>query len=108
MKKFKRWLTDIFEAGDDIDLAQIGEALNDPSVRVIWIASCLSEIKRIHMEIDRRVLGGNNLDIKDLCARRKAYQDVMEAVLSARRTVTQDVRHNPRTETVVNLDRVTA
>lgn len=111
MKKFKEWLNDIFAAEDfgNLNMGIIGEALGDPTVRTVFLDSCLDELKRIHLEIDKRLLSGSELGLIDLCARRKAYQDVMESILSARRLVKQEVRHNPQqVDASINLDRVTA
>lgn len=112
MKKIKRWFKDIFdpEEFNNLDTEAIRAAFNDVSVRNIWLSGCFEELKRINMEVDKRLLSGTNLQLTDLCARRKTYQDVLEAVLSARRQVVkepQELRHNPR-PSEVNLDRVTA
>ena len=112
MKKIKRWLKDIFDPDNDLDIFAIGEAMNDPSTRTQWLSDVLAEIKQINMEVDKRLLSGtvNEYGLLALCARRKAYRDVMEAFLSARRTVnaaTQELRHNPRSSVIVDLDRVT-
>lgn len=110
MRKIKRWLKDIFNPEDfnDIDTEAIRSAFNDTSIRTLWLSSCLDELKRINLEVDKRILSGSDFQLTDLCARRKAYQDILEAVLSARRQVTQDARPNPQKEVVVNLDRVTS
>lgn len=112
MRKLKRWLKDFFdpEQFNDLDTQAIADALNDVSVRSVWLQDCFAELKRINMAVDKRVLSGSDAHIIDLCARRKAYQDVLEAVLVARRHVisgTQEKRPNPR-PVVVDLDRVTA
>lgn len=110
MKKIKRWFKELFEPEvmNGIDTAAIAGAFNDPGVRSLWLAYCFNEIVRINMEVDKRLLAGSELGLIDLCARRKAFQDVLEAVLSARRQLTQDVRPNPRPLVAVDLDRVTA
>lgn len=111
MKILPRWLSDFFEPDvfNDLDISAIGEAFNDLSVRSLWLNACFDEIKRINAEVDKRLLTGMDYGLTDLCARRKAYQDILESVLSARRqVVTQGVRNNPTAETVINLDRVTA
>lgn len=112
MKKLRKWLSDYFspEVFNDLDIDGIAQALNDSSVRHLWLNGILSELKAINLEVDRRLLsGGSEYGITDLCARRKAYQDVLSGVLSARRTVvsgSQEQRPNPRPQGV-NLDRVT-
>lgn len=111
MKKIKEWLQDIFSPEDfnDLNIVSIGEAFNDPGVRKRWLLDLFEEIKRINMDLDRRLLVGTEFGLTDLCARRKAIQDVLELVLSARRAVVQEERPNPRVQVSgVNLDRVTA
>lgn len=109
MKKIKRWLKEIFEpeSFNGLDTSAISGAFNDPSVRTLWLSYCFEELVRINMEVDKRLLLGSEMGLIDLCARRKAFQDVLEAVLSSRRKLTQDVRPNPRVLSAVNLDRVT-
>lgn len=110
MKKLKQWLSDMFSATyfNDLDTDLISSAFNDPGIRSLWLAYCFDEIKRINMEVDKRLLSGNDLGLTDLCARRKAFQDILEAILSARRKLTQDLRPNPHPQVAINLDRVTA
>lgn len=93
---------------NNLDTALIAGAFNDPGVRAIWLDYCFEELRTINLEVDKRLLSGSELSFTDLCARRKAFQDVLEAVLSARRKLTQDIRPNPRPKAVVDLDRVTA
>lgn len=109
MKKLKQFLSDIFkpEEYNDLDTAGIAQALNDASVRNIWLVNCLNDLKTINQDVDRRLLQGSEFGLLDLCARRKAYQDILEGILSARRQVTQEVRPNPRASVSVDLDRVT-
>jgi hypothetical protein len=109
MKKIKRWFKEIFEPDNfnGLDTASIAGAFNDPGVRALWLTYCFEEIIRINQDVDKRLLLGSEMGLTDLCARRKAFQDVLEAVLSARRKLTQDVRPNPRPLSAVNLDRVT-
>ncbi len=113
MKKLKKWLSDYFspESFNDLDVDGIAQALNDSSVRHIWLTRTLAELKTINLDVDKRLVSGTNLQLTDLCARRKAYQDVLESILSARRTVvsgTQEQRPNPKAPVLVDLDRVTA
>lgn len=113
MKKLKRWLKDIFRPEDfnNLDTDAIRQALNDASVRTIWLSMCFDKLQQINMDVDKRLLLGNEAKLTDLCARRQAIQGVLSDVLSARRQVaqgTQGVRHNPKGTGDVNLDRVTA
>jgi hypothetical protein len=110
MKTIKRWFKEMFDPDvfNDMNTAMIGDAFNDPTIRGLWLAECFEEIKRINMEVDMRLLSESTFGLTDLCARRKAYRDVLESVLSIRRRMTQEVRPNPRAEAFVNLDRVTA
>lgn len=88
-----------------MDTAGITESLNDPFIRAKWLDGCFEEIRQMNLEVDRRLLTARGFGLIDLCARRKAYQDMLESVFSIRR---QMVRPNPRSEMAVNLDRVTA
>lgn len=111
MKKLPRWIKDFFnpEQFNNLDIQAIGDALNDHAVRGVWLSECLQELKRINIEVDMRLLSGNEMNLIDLCARRKAYQDMLESILTARRRVLkQELPHNPRLPVAVNLDRVTA
>lgn len=110
MKKIKRWFKEIFEpeAFNDLDTATIAAALNDPGIRALWLVYCFDEIKAINQEVDKRLLNGSDIGLLDLCARRKAFQDVLEAIPAQRRKLTQDARPNPRPLVAVDLDRVTA
>lgn len=109
MKKMTQWISEMFspEQFNDIDIYSVGEALNDSAVRQKWFLAVLEEIKRINVDVDRRLLAGGEYRIMDLCARRKALQDVLELVLSIKRQARQEERPNPRAS-VINLDRVTA
>lgn len=110
MKKLKRFFSQMLypDVFNDLDTNAIGEALNDSSVRSLWLLGCFDELKRINLEVDKRLLSDSMYGISDLCARRKAYQDMLESILSARRQITHGERPNPRPEVAVDLDRVTA
>lgn len=109
MNKLSKWLKDLFDPGNfnDLDIASVASALNDSSTRVIWLQMCFEELREINMTVDKRLLIGSEAGLADLCARRKAYQDILEAVLTASRQVKQEGRPNPKVKGV-NLDRVTA
>jgi len=104
------WMSSMFgaEEAQDLNIGLIAESLSELSVRTAWLEMVLGMIQQINMDVDNRLLKQDKKDITDLCARRKAIQDVLEAVLSARRVVLgQAPRHNPR-PAVVDLDHVTA
>jgi hypothetical protein len=108
VKKLRHWLKEIFNPQEfnDIDVAGVAQAFNDPSVRSLWIAGCLDEIKRINISLDQCLLTLGTKAIPDLCARRKAIQDVLEMALSARRQLASESRPN-LSVAAINLDRVT-
>jgi hypothetical protein len=110
MMRIKRWLKEVFNPVqfNNLDVAAISGAFNDPGVRQEWLSYCFDELVAMNIEVDRRLLSGNDLGLTDLCARRKAFQDILEAVLSARRKLAQGTRPNPQPKVDVNLDRVTA
>jgi len=110
MKKVKAWLSEIFDVQsiDDISMDAVSEAFNDPGIRAMWLLHMQQELKNIHLEVDRRLLTSTDMGLQDLCARRKAYQDILQFVLSAKRIVTQEIRPNQPKRSVVDLDRVTA
>lgn len=109
MKKIKRWFKEIFDPRDDLDMTAIGLAMNEPEVRTVWLMNHLNAIHDMNLEIDKRLLLGSEINLVSLSARRKAFQDVLEGILSAKRQVAHGLRQNPRPEMIgVNLDRVTA
>jgi hypothetical protein len=112
MRKAYRWLKDLLgpESVQDLDLQAVASAFNDHEIRRIWLAEMFNEIVLINREIDKRLLAGKDTNLTDLCARRRALQDVLEGILSAkRRVVTPVPRHNPRPSVnEIDLDRVTA
>lgn len=57
MRDFKSWLLNIFDTKasqfkNDISLEQVMEALNDATVRKLWIQSILDKIQTMNMELD--------------------------------------------------------
>jgi hypothetical protein len=109
VKKLIAWLNDLFdlEISNDIPIELVAEALNDQAVRSFWLQQIVSEVKSIHLELDRRLLTGKEENIRDLVIRRKSYQDILQLVLSSKRVVTQGERHNQPSPSFVNLDRLT-
>ncbi len=107
MKKISRWLNQIFSPKElhGLDIQEILAALNEEPTRKMWIYETLQELKRMNLEIDKRLLTGTTYNITDLAARRKAYQDILDGILSARRQVRG---HNPKSMGQFDLDSVTA
>ena len=80
-------------------------AFNDPLARKIWLLDVYEELKRLNLQIDAKLLSGSEFRMTDLCVRRKAYQDVLESVMSAKR---QAKSNNPSDKSGFDLDAVTA
>ena len=108
MKKVKKWLSEIFspENVQGLHLESLTEALNEPMTRDIWLNMVYADLKNMNEEIDRVLLSEQEYKLTDLCARRKAYQQILESLLSAKRS-TPSVSHNPQPNGLVDLDRVT-
>lgn len=89
MKKITRWMSDIFSPKQlqDLDAMDILDALGDPVVRKTWLYNVFDTLKHLNLDIDNRLQNGG-FRIEDLCARRKAYQNILEEVISAKRSVT--------------------
>jgi hypothetical protein len=87
MKKIPNLVREWFspKSIQDLDIQDILAGMADPIIRKIWIADIFDELQRLNLEVDRRLLSGNDFHITDLAARRKAYQDILESVRSARR-----------------------
>lgn len=107
MKLIKRFLSDVFDPKHDIDIQAVGEALNDPYVRTAWLEGVLFSIKSLSLEIDKRLWMGNEYKLSDLCARRRAYQEILESVLSAKRQKPQAETQNQFSRMAhINLDKL--
>lgn len=112
MKKIKRWLHQIFDIDrqgiDDCDLDAVIDALNSPQVRAEWVAMLVNELKQIHLQVDSRLLSAREENLIDLCSRRKAFRDVLQMVITAKRIVRKEVDHNQtKSESFIDLDRLT-
>jgi hypothetical protein len=109
MKSIRRWMNDIFGPKEmqEINAFDLLESMNDPTIRKEWLHGVFEELKRMNLEVDKRLLTGG-YRIEDLCARRKAYQDILEGILSAKRSITMGTRHNrPVKAGQFDLDSVT-
>lgn len=105
MKKMPNFLRDLFslKASIDLDVNALLTAMSDPTVRKVWLMDLFDQIQQIHTDIDTRILRGNET-IHDLAIRRKAFQDILEGVLSARKRVRNP---NPQDRSGFDLDSVT-
>jgi hypothetical protein len=94
MKKILQRFRDIFHPRElqMLDSLELLAALNDPMTRKIWLYETYEELKRLNLSIDAHLTAGMEFKFTDLCARRKAYQDILESILSAKR---QAKSHNP-------------
>lgn len=107
MKKLSRWLKDAFTPKElhGLDVQEILAALNEEPVRKLWMYEAFQELKRMNLEIDKRLLSNTTSNLIDLAARRKAYQDILDGILSARRQIHSQ---NPKTKGQFDLESVTA
>ena len=89
MKKIFKKFNDIFgpKQLQGLDSMELLDAFNDPSVRKQWMWEVYEELKRMNLCLDKQLLNGHPYNFYDLCARRKAYQDVLDAILSAKRQI---------------------
>lgn len=89
MKSIPKLVSDWFspKSLQGLDVQEILSAMSDGTVRKIWILDVFEELHRLNLEVDNRLLNVEGVNITDLAARRKAYQDVLVAVLSAKRRV---------------------
>ena len=107
MRKILQKFKDIFNPKElqGLDSLELLAAFNDPSVRKQWLWEVYEELKRLNLQIDAKMLSGSDFRLTDLCAKRKAIQDVLELILIARRQVKSN---NPADRSGFDLDAVTA
>lgn len=108
MKKIARYFKRLFSPRymQDIDMMDLIHALNSETVRKIWLFEVYQELRNLNLGVDKALLGGD-LRINDLSARRKAFQDVLEMLITARKRSLAEKDPNPRYMSEVDLDRVT-
>ena len=106
MRKIFKKFTDIFSPKQlqGLDSMELIDAFVDPAVRKLWLWEVYEELKRMNLAIDKQLREGNPYNFDDLCARRKAYQDVLDAILRAKRQVRNN---NPADKSGFDLDAVT-
>lgn len=107
MKTFIKNLKELFSPKElqNLDSSELLDALNDASIRKQWLMDIYDELRRLNLSIEARVLVKPTYGLEDLCARRRAYQDMLEAILSAKRQVRS---HNQKDKSGFDLDAVTA
>lgn len=107
MKKLTRWFSNVFSPKElhGLDVQEMLAALGDEPTRKMWIFDVFQELKRMNLEVDKRLLTGQTYHLTDLAARRKAYQDILEGILSAKRQIKNQ---NPKSRSEFDLDSVTA
>ena len=89
MKKILKKFADLFSPKElqGLDSLELLDALNDAAIRKEWLWEVYEELKRLNLKVDASLRDGTVLNLRDLCARRRAYQDMLEAVLSAKRQI---------------------
>lgn len=108
MKKISKYLKSLFspEHMQNIDFTEVLNAFHSETVRKIWIYEFYQELKNLNLSVDRSLLHGD-ARINDLSARRKAFQDILEMVLSAKRQAIEEKDPAPKIMSEVDLDRRT-
>lgn len=107
MKKLPRFLSSLFSPlyMQDLDVVDLLNLLNDPSVRRKWLFGIYEELRNVNLSVDRALLrGAGHLD--DLSARRKALRDMLE-LLARTRSSMGEKDHDLAFQAEVDLDRVT-
>lgn len=108
MKKISKYLKSLFspEHMQNIDFSEVIQAFHNETVRNIWLYDLYQELKHLNISVDRSIMN-NDLQLTHLSARRKAFQDVLEMILSAKRQAIEKKDPNPRVVSEVDLDRRT-
>lgn len=106
MKKLSRYLKNVFSPKElqGLDVREILAAFNEEPIRKLWIFEAFKELQRLNLEIDRRLSTNEIVYLTDLAVRRKAFQDVLEGILSAKRQIHNQ---NPKAKGEFDLDSVT-
>lgn len=96
MKRILRRFHEIFSPKElqQLDAMELVDAMNDPVIRKHWLHAIFEELKRLNLEMDQILLRNEAYRFPDLAARRKAFQDALELILSAKRGVLLGRNHN--------------
>lgn len=105
MKRFPAFIKELFGPKElhNLDVQDLLGAMSDPVVRKVWLAGVFEDLQRLNLDVDKCLLSTGQVHITDLAARRKAFQDILEGILTARRRVRDP---NPRSGSF-DLDSVT-
>lgn len=108
MKKLARYFVRLFSPRhlQDIDMLELMHSLNSETVRKIWLHEVYEELRSMNLGVEKALLAGD-YRLHDLSARRKAFQDVLELLLNARKRSLTEKDPNPRFLSEVDMDRVT-
>lgn len=91
----------------ELDVYGILEALRDESIRKLWLYEVLTELKRINLEVDTKLMKQEIMGLNNLSAKRQALQFVLESVLSVKREALRNQNHNPTTKADFDFENVT-
>lgn len=108
MKKLPRYLLRLFSPKhlQNLDVLELLQAMNNETVRKLWLYDIYQELREMNLGIEKALLN-QDTRINDLSARRKAYQDVLEGILGAKRRQTEETDHDHNVQSLIDLDRVT-
>lgn len=108
MRKVPRFLSRLFSPNNlqDIDIYDLQAAFANDTVRRIWLYEVYQELRNLNLKVEKSLLGGYS-QLNDLSARRRAFQDVLEMILTAKRRHVEEKHPDPRIRSEVDLDRVT-
>jgi hypothetical protein len=108
MKKIPRFLHNLFSPHhlQNLDVLELMNAFNNPTVRKLWLYEVYQELRSLNMGIETALLT-NSYVINTLSPRRKAYQDILEAILVAKRRCLEEKDPDPQFKSEIDLDRVT-
>ena len=102
-------LSDLFNPNAylELNVYDVLDGLKDDVVRKHWLFEVLQEIKRINVSIDQMLDSGHIESIKNLSARRRGLQFVLETAIEQKNAVSRGRGHNPLGEGQFDLESVT-
>lgn len=108
MKSIPRYLTRLFSPKhlQNLDVLELLQALNNETIRKIWLYEVYQDLREMNLGVEKALLNGD-MRLNDLSARRRAYQDVLEGILTAKKRQMEEKDHDHKVQSVIDLDRVT-